>query len=238
MTETTKAVVVHVFPYSETSLIAKTYTRKFGFSTYIFKGIKKRRKDKALLFPLSLVEISALHKSDGELNFGRTIHGYQSHPNLHSNPVKSTIAMFLAEWLLKTLAVGEADEDLFDWIEKSLELLEQTKTPANYHLWFLIRLTHYMGFIPANNFSAGQSVFNLDEREFTSGSVPGDKLQPNESRLLKHLLEDSYNDIMILRVNAFERRNLLYFFHHYFQKCLNLEFELKSMEVLIQIFRS
>ena len=48
MLSTTRGIVLSHINYSETSVIAKVYTENYGLQSYILKGIRKSKLDKAL----------------------------------------------------------------------------------------------------------------------------------------------------------------------------------------------
>lgn len=236
MLESTRAVVIHSFAYSDTSIILKAYTEKFGYASYLLKGYKNRKKNKVLLHPLALIEISANHKNDGGLHLGRTINTYLPLHNISANPVKSAIAMFLAEWLFHTVRVGEENTEFFGWLAQSVEKLNDNRKPENFHLWFLLNLTGFMGFYPQGQKTQQTPVFNLTEGEFTGSSFPGDRLTSAESAWLEKLLNNDYKNTQQIKLNRLNRRGLLRFFHDYFQICQNNEFKIKSFDILLQIF--
>jgi DNA repair protein RecO (recombination protein O) len=236
MTEITRAVVIHTFSYSDTSLILKAYTEKFGYTSYLLKGYKKRKKDKVLLSPFSLIEIGAVHKSSTDLHMGRSVNSYRSVQNIAINPVKSSIAMFLAEWLFHTVRIGEPDEAFFNWLIQAVERLDQSDYPVNFHLWFLLKLSDFMGFYPQGKKSIKTPIFNLTEGEYTSKSTPGDLLSAEESEWLDLIMNGNYESIKKLKLNRLNRRKILRFFHDYFQICLNSDFRLNSFDILLQIF--
>ena len=236
MTEITRAVVIHTFSYSDTSLILKAYTEKFGYTSYLLKGYKKRKKDKILLHPLGLIEIGAVHKNNSDLHMGRSVNSYKPVQNITLDPVKSTIAMFLAEWLFHTVRIGEADMVFFNWLEQAIERLDNSEHPENFHLWFLLNLSRFMGFYPQGRKNIKTPIFNLTEGEFTNGSIPGDLLSEEESELLDRIINSSYELTEKIKLSRLNRRKLLQFFHDYFKVCLNSDFRLKSFDILFQIF--
>ena len=236
MTEITRAVVIHTFPYSDTSLILKAYTEKFGYTSYLLKGYKKRKKDKVLLHPLSLIEISAVHKNNSDLHMGRSVSSYKSSQNIMLDPIKSGVAMFLAEWLFHTVRIGEADEIFFNWLVQAIDKLNDSEHPGNFHLWFLLNLSQFMGFYPQGRKSTKTPIFNLTEGEFTNETIQGDLLTEEESEWLDLLLNSNYESTEKIKLSRINRRKLLRFFHDYFQICLNNDFRLKSSDILFQIF--
>ena len=73
MLQSTRAIVIHTFPYSDSSLILKAYTEKYGYASFLLKGFKKNRRQKVILHPMAEVEISAIIHSNSGLNVVRSI---------------------------------------------------------------------------------------------------------------------------------------------------------------------
>jgi len=149
MYHTTKGIVLKYFKYSEKSVITQIYTEKFGVKSYIIHGIrdKKSKTKLACLQPLSLVEINATNKSN--LSNVKTIKLFSPFKNIPFNIAKSTIAFFLSEIIYKSIKEEEANDDLFQFlIEKIIYFDSLENNYANFHLYFLMNFTNYLGFQP------------------------------------------------------------------------------------------
>jgi len=236
MVENTRAVVIHSFSYSDSSLIVKAYTEKFGYVSYILKGYKKQKKNKILLHPLALVEFSANHKNADNLVFARSVNTFLALKSIPLDPVKSGISIFLAEWLSHTVRIGEGEPDFFRWLEQAISALDLMEKPANFHLWFLLNLCRFLGFYPQGNQSGAKQLFDLNEGAFTDNPHKTNALSVEESYLLDKFIQTELQNIDTIEINYNMRRKLLRSFHHYFQIHLNYEFELKSFDILMLIF--
>ena len=112
MLHKTKGIVLHFIRYSDTSIIAKIYTEAFGLQSYIVNGVRsKSAKNKIALFqPLTLLDLVVYHKENSTLqriSEMRCAEPYQSIPfKVH----KSSIALFTAEILQKTLKFPERSQ--------------------------------------------------------------------------------------------------------------------------------
>jgi len=114
----TKAIVLSKIKYKDHDLIIKCYTEKFGVITYLVKNALKTKKGKfkaAYFQPLSLLEIEADHKENRSLNYLRDIKLQIYYSSLHTNVIKSTIAMFLSEVLSSILIEEEKNEALYSF---------------------------------------------------------------------------------------------------------------------------
>src|SRR5690606_16502924 len=117
------AIVISALKYSEADLIVKCYTQKSGLKTYLLRGILKSRKGKfktSMFQPLTQLELVAKHKDKGTMEYlqdAKILHHYSS---LHTNVVKSTLVLFLSEILRNSIQEEEQNENLYFFLENSL----------------------------------------------------------------------------------------------------------------------
>jgi DNA repair protein RecO (recombination protein O) len=241
MLHKTKGIILQTVNYSETSLIVKMYTRSFGLQSYMIKGTRsKKSKYKASLFqPLALVEmvVSNVNKNSlqrlSELNIS---HPYSSLPY---DIIKSSIALFLNEVLYKAIHEGNPDEDLFDFIENSLLILDlKQENCSNFHIQFMVQLSRYLGFYPQGDFTYQTSIFDLREGCFvrntpTHSFYLGNKL----STLLNNFRATNYELMHTIILDKTERKQLLNALILYYQLHIDTFKELKSQEVLQQVIQ-
>lgn len=168
MTTQTQGIVLRTIKYSDKSSIATVYTREYGRVSYMIYGIsgKKSTLKSALFLPLSIIEINSIYQPGKEIQQMKDVRIEHSLNTLSGDPVKNAIALFLTELLHKTLKRQEADEIIFDFIRKAIEMMDELDEGiANFHLIFMMRLTRYLGFEPnteevtANYFDLLNGVF-------------------------------------------------------------------------------
>ena len=90
--------------------------------------------------PLSILQLTTDERSirTAQLTFvPRTI---------DSDPYKRTIALFISEVLYHVLRHPMSDEPMFDFIAQSIQALDETDEPQNFHLSFLVGLAARLGF--------------------------------------------------------------------------------------------
>lgn len=237
MVQVTRAVVIHTFSYSDTSVILRAYSEEYGFTSFLLKGFKKNRKQKVLLHPLAVVEISCVAKNRSSLRITRNLELQNSYSDLLLDPVKSGIAMFLAEWLSHTLRdAEEGDSRFFNWLLLAIESLNESQLIANYHLWFILKMSDFMGFSPQGVRTNKKPHFNLKEGIFTARGSSNENLNDRESVLIDQIINSNLEEISSQSINKEDRAHLLRLFHNYFQLHLDREFTLKSIDVLTQLF--
>ncbi len=151
MVVTTKAIVLSSLKYSEADLIVRCYTESSGLKSYLLRNVLKSRKGKlktSYFQPLTLLELEATHKNQGNLeriNEAKILYPYQT---LHTQVVKSALVIFLAEILTNSIQEAPEDLALYQFLEKSFIWLDSSNEIANFHILFLIKLSMYLGFYP------------------------------------------------------------------------------------------
>jgi len=165
----TRGVVLHQIKYSESSIITKIYTEAFGIQSFLVRGVRKKgSKIKAGLFQtLSLVDLVVYFKEKSNIQNLKEIKSALPQTSIPFNIKKSTIAIFLNEILYKTLKEVEPNPALFTFIFESVKYLDKAEANYNdFHLFFMIRLSKYLGFFPKENYSQQNIFFDLTEGLF------------------------------------------------------------------------
>ena len=119
-----RAIVLRQIKYSETSLILKIYTEKEGLLSFIVKGVrgKKGRFRSAQFQPLNLIDISYREARKSELRHIIDLKVVEPFTDLLFNPVKRTIAIFIAELIQNVIKEEEPNAKLFDLEEAFIKL--------------------------------------------------------------------------------------------------------------------
>jgi DNA repair protein RecO (recombination protein O) len=239
MLHKTSGIILHTTKYSETSLIAKIYTRNFGLQSYIINGVRsKKSKNKATLFqPLALVDMVVSNSEKGNLQRISEINISHPYTTIPYDIIKSSIAIFLNEVLYKALKEEYNDEDLYKYIQNSLLILDlNTYNCSNFHIHFMLQLSRYLGFYPQGKFTSDTSLFDLQEGSFIN-YLPNHSnyLTANHSVLLNNFLISSYESLHLLKIDKQERKNVLKSIIVFYQLHLASFGEIKSYEILEEV---
>ena len=238
MVITTKAIVFSSLKYGESDLIVKCFTKSSGLKSYLLRNVLKSKKGKlrpSYFQLLSLIEIEASHKNKGTLeriNEAKMFYPYQS---LHTNMVKSSLVIFLAEILSNTINEEAEDKILFHFIENSLRWLDNSKDIANFHISFLLKLSLHLGFYPDTS-SIVKPYFNLLEGNFQDINT-GKHVETGTVIVhLKMFFGMDFDKINGIKLTKQQRLDLLTLMVHYYQLHLHGFKKPKSLLVLNQIF--
>lgn len=130
--------------YSETSLIATFYTRESGIKKFIFRGGKKKAHS---LFPMSICDLVYYERRESEL-VNLTTADPSIHLTFQFDPIRSSIAFFIAEVTRKCLDSNHKDAELYDFLKVQIIQLNSALDLSNYPIDFMIGFSQRLGFHP------------------------------------------------------------------------------------------
>lgn len=121
----TRAIVLHRFPYSDSSWIVKALTEETGTVSFIVKGGKRKDSPfRGALDPLALCEIVYRENPNTELQFLKEASVINWHPNLRENLLALAKAQVMAEIVLRYAPAGVPLEGEFSLLEEALAALD------------------------------------------------------------------------------------------------------------------
>lgn len=184
---------------------------------------KTASRMRALMMPLSLIECEAEVKPGAEVH--RLVNPRSLAP-LHSvsvNPVKNSLALFLAELLGAVLRDGPADESVWRYVAHGITQLDALPAPrlANFHLCFLAGLAGKLGIAPdATGYHSGMVFDMVDARFRHSPPLHTRFLAVDEAGVVATLMRLNYRNMHFWRMDRATRRSVLegileyYTLHH------------------------
>lgn len=207
-------------------------------------GKKKASIRTSFLQPMTLVEMVVKHQQGRDIQQIKEIKAVPALVEIPSDPVKSTIALFLSELLYKILKQPDPDEQLYDFVSTSVLILEDLKQQneiSNFHLLTLVKLTRFLGFFPnAGEFSESEvSKMNFDllNGEFVYSIPPHEYfLKPQESIYFWRLMNSNYEQTNLISLSRSLRQYLLQSLILYYKLHLPDFHGLKSLVVLEEVF--
>lgn len=236
----TIAVVLKTYKYSETSIIAKMYTEKYGLLSFMVHGVRKKKSKYPAAFfqPLQMLNLEIRYKEKSNLHSIKDMSLATGMYEIQSDIIKSSIALFLAEVLFKTIKEEEANNKLYEFIFNSISFLEEADTEAitNFHLVFLIGLSRHLGFYPNNNYHEMAQYFNLESGEFESRYIEQIYLDVNLSFILHELMATNYVNMHQAKLKLADRRQLLKALITFYQHQLPEMGSIQSLDVLETVF--
>lgn len=210
MKQTDEGIFLHRTAFSESSLIATFYTRQHGLRKFVFKGGKKKAHQ---LFPLASCELTFYGRIESDL-LQLTAVEADLHTEFQFDPVKSTIAFFLAECVRKCVHEHDGDVETFRFLQQTVSALNTTENCSIFPITFLVSFAELLGMQPL--VSEAGTVFDLDEGLISSAAQPGHRTSQGEHiRLLVDCIqgEPISNTPRHVRESALETLMLYYTIH-------------------------
>jgi DNA repair protein RecO (recombination protein O) len=240
MLQHTGGIVLQRYKYTDSKVIAKVYTEKYGLISCLFFGTNtpKGRGYANLLQPLYLTDLSIYHKEAGNLQKVKEISMRSPFTIVSPDIIKNAVSLFLAEFLMKTIKENEPDQALFDFLAQSVKELNETEESiSNFHLIFLFQLSKYLGIMPLNTYSDSHAIFDLRLGKFIMGQPDHSNfLNLRQSELFYKLFEHTTAGTGIISISYKERKDLLDAMISYYTIHLDRPGELKSLKVLQEVF--
>lgn len=178
-------IVLHTTRYGDSSLIVHGYTRDNGRESFLLRGVGKttpggnKRHSTALLHPLSILDTVTSENRLGKLKYLKEFTPSARLDNIRSDIAKSSIALFISEFLYKCLRETTPDPRMFDFIADSILTLETLEKPfSNFHILFLIRFTEISGFPPVRGYEKEFDPFDSVQKTVLEAITP---LTPEEA---------------------------------------------------------
>lgn len=241
MQETLRGIVLRTVRYGDTSLIVDLFTESHGRQSFMASTSCAKRSVRSVSFwqPLAMVELGAeLRLNTGKMPRPNDVCIYYNYVDLPFSPVKSTLALFLSEFLCAALYEEKENPPLYRYLESSLQWLDlvgDSASVANFHLAFLMHLSRFIGIYP--NLERPDRYFDLlagsySDRQPTHAHF----LQGKEAKALPTLFRMDYPTMHLFRLSRRERMRILQVLNEYYRLHVPKFPELKSLEVLRELY--
>ncbi|TXK44627.1 DNA repair protein RecO [Pontibacter qinzhouensis] len=230
----TRGIVLNYIRFRESSIIAKIYTEQLGVQSYIVNSVRKKNSGSriALFQAFTLLEMVVYTSQRGGIT---RISEYRSAYPFSSIPFdirKSSILLFLSEMVSRTVKEEEENPSLFAFLYQSIIHFDELETGfENFHLVFLLQLSHHLGFGP----SSGTEI--IEQVAFSAPSA----VVTAVPTVLSLQVYEAYFDQLLQTPgqagipNGKVRRELLAILIRYYQLHVEKLGEIKSLAVLSEV---
>lgn len=232
MLQTARAIVLKAIRHGDRTIILKAWTTHAGTRSYALRAGSKSGPSMAALQPLNRLELVAQERPENDLHSVRELRVERPFLNLHQDPVRTAIALFVQEVLYKVLRAEAADPRLDHFLRETLERIDTADELQCFPLVFLIQLSGHLGFFPEHP-SSDEVYFDLQEGCFLRSDIPhGHTMAPPLSHAFIDLLDIDLDNLGAAKVPASLRREMLEHLLLYFRLHIDGLGELRSPAVL------
>jgi DNA repair protein RecO (recombination protein O) len=238
----TRGIVISSVKFAESSLIVRIFTERLGQVSYIVNGVRTARSSAraAMLRPLTLLDLDILHRENKNLQRIKDFRRAHAYALLPFDTFRAASATLIIEVVSKSLRDHDPQPELFEYVYHSLvHLDEMIQMNNDFHLQFLVRYTHYLGFAPQGECEGDTLRFDLAEGSYVDAHHSGKyMLDLTLSKLLYHIDHSQIEQPLAIRITRGQRQALLQALLTYFQLHLEGFAGLNSPDVLRAVFDS
>ncbi len=235
-----RGIVLHTLKYNDEQLISHVLTEEAGCVAFMVRIARSPRAAVryTLFQPLALLELEWNQRAGDGLRRPRAAQTATPLVSVPYEPAKSAIALFLSEFLLYAARGEGISPGLFEYVYRSVEWLDTCRGGfANFHLVFLLRLAHFLGFEPNLSSARPGYYFDLEAGRFVAERpLHAHFVAPDEAARLPLLMRMDYGTMRLFRFSGAERSRLLEQINTYYRLHVPNFPELKSLAVLRDLF--
>lgn len=235
-----RGIVLHTLKYGDSSIVVFLLTDVGGRRSYMVQGVRSTRgrgSKLALFQPMFALEFEGLESPHRQMDRFREVRSGIVLRTLPFDVRKSTVALFMAEVLYRLVKESEPNEGLFEFVWSCVSALDAMEEGvANFHLWFLARLSRFLGFFPGNDYHDGD-WFDIREGLYTKTPVHSVLMMREENaRTLHHLMGcdvDRLGDIALNRTRRVDFLNAMLDYYGYHLDAISA---VQSVRILQEVF--
>ena len=236
-----EVIVLRTLKYGDNKLVVHAFGRETGRTAIIAYGMKGGRKTPMARITVPMAHLRVAIK-DGKGEMGRLVRAEmaKTRPDIYTDDDKRAVALFLADILWHSLGQQQGSSDLFDWLSRSLDLLDTTKHGvANIHLAIMWQLMGKLGFAPCMDGYEEGSRFDLMEGRFITDRVSAGTSSLEEAAwLYKVGRRITLANCHLIRLSGEERRRAIDRFIEYMSIHIpGFPRELETLKVLRETYR-
>lgn len=200
----------------------------------------KKSAAKTVAFqPLYLLDLEIYYHPGREIHRLKDVRIANPFSSIPFDIRKSSEVMFLAEVLYKCLKEEEPNKELFDFIFNSLSYFDLTDQGiSNFHIWFLFKLTRFLGIYPSGDNALICNFFDLQKAQFVSHEpLHGQFADKHLTSIFARLFTIDQTSLNTLNYNHNDRRLLLDMLLEYYRVHFDNLGEIRSLSVLKEVLQ-
>lgn len=241
MLTTLHCFALHTVRYSDRSNIVAVYTLEQGrVSLSVSAGASREsRRKRALMMPMSFLECVADVRPDREILPVKDVRQGIALATVHADPIKMTVAMFLAEFLGMVLREYQHDARLYGFVESAMRILDDTEgmALANFPITFLYRFSRFAGIEPDISTYSPGAVFDMLDGTFRMTPPLHRRYVDSAGAAVLHgLSRMTWANMHRYRFNRHDRRSVIEKAIEYYSIRYPALTALKSLDVLGELY--
>ena len=219
MVERVNAYVLSSRKFKDSLRLAHVYTLEYGVQTFLFRTGKKG-ENISFFQPLNAIQFTG-KKSEGKLEIVKDMSLNSIYETIPFQVEKSTVALFMSEFLYRCLPEHYVNEEVFALIKQTAERLDSSEKIGTLPIHFIAQFALEMGFLS-------------DEYELTFENTRSDEALLHQS--LKLFISTPIESEVVSPLNRDQRKALLEELIAFCSAQLDTSIRLNSLEMFHEIF--
>lgn len=229
-------IAFRTIKYNDKHSILSAFTSERGrVSLFIPAGNgREAKRRRALLMPMSVADCEIRFRPTQEIHSIVDIKPGHTAINTATHPVRSSIALFLADFFGGILRESGPDRIIFQFVKNTAILLDcvPEKWLPNFHIITLSRFSHLMGVGPDLGSYIKGGVFDMRDGIWrATPPLHGEWISPPYSRIVKALTCGNFHHSPLLPFSRDDRNEILDEILRYYSVHFS-DFPLPSLSIL------
>jgi DNA repair protein RecO (recombination protein O) len=237
MKEKITGIVLRIVRHSDKHNILTLYTESRGRMSCLSTAPGARSRLPRLM-PLSIISAEINYSEVKEIQRLPSFSYSEIFPRIYSSPIKTSVALFLTEFLTRLLREASPDQQMWRFLTESLRIFdEMDEGVANFHIIFLSQISQYVGIQPDVFGYDANKVFDMRSGVYVD-MLPShrDYIVGEDARLPIFLSRLTYPMSKYLRFTSNQRAELLEKIIQYYAIHFPGMANISSHKILHQIF--
>jgi DNA repair protein RecO (recombination protein O) len=164
MIEKSSFIILRKYPFGENGVVLHVFAESLGRIPILVKNAKSKRSSfpAAMHRPLAMVE--AVLRRSGDFYTVNEARLSQHSEALQKDPLKTSVSFFLADVWSQILKEEGSQPQMYHFLQTCIQdLCTREKGLGYFHLWALLRTSHFLGFSPGKSPHETTGFFDLME---------------------------------------------------------------------------
>ncbi len=233
-------IALRTIKYNERHSILSAYSLELGRVSFLVPAGAGREaaRRRALLMPLGTFECIADMRHGQDIHIMKEPRADVITHGIHSHPVKSAVALFIAELLSIVLRESQEDAALYAYLRQAIKRFNDVSVgTANFHICFLFRLGRFIGIEPDVSTYRPGSVFDMVDGRFRlTAPMHSHYLNPEDADVVAALSRMTFDNMQRFRLSRENRNRILDVILDYYAIHYASLSSLRSIDVLRSLF--
>ena len=194
MVERVNAYVLSSRKFKDSLRLAHVYTLEYGVQTFLFRTGKKG-ENISFFQPLNAIQFTG-KKAEGKLEIVKDMSLSSIYESIPFQVEKSTVALFISEFLYRCLPEHYVNEEVFALIKQATERLDSSQKIGTLPIHFIAQFALEMGFLSEDyeltfeNTRSDEALIHQSLKRFISTPIESEVVSPLNRDQRKALLEE------------------------------------------------